>query len=108
MTQLALNRQPLLDHVLRILRSLSRPDRAGICSYCRGLFVQNVEEPSGSGFDRSATLPVPERDGNRSSIEGSNQRRSTGVEKMARAVEIMLQESFKSWIYTANPQQALN
>lgn len=44
-------------------------------------FVQNVEEPSGSGFDRSATLPVPERDGNRSSIEGSNQRRSTGVEK---------------------------
>lgn len=44
-------------------------------------FAQTGEEPSGSGFDRSTTLPIPERDGNRGSFDVSNHRRSTFTDK---------------------------
>ncbi|KAI9873977.1 MAG: SNF1-interacting protein, partial [Pleopsidium flavum] len=44
-------------------------------------FAQMIEEPSGSGLDRTSGLPVPERDGNRSSFDVSSHRRHTGLEK---------------------------
>lgn len=43
-------------------------------------FGQTNEDLGGSGFDRSATLPVPDKDGNRSSFDVSS-RRSTIVER---------------------------
>jgi len=39
------------------------------------------EDSGGIGFDRSATLPVPDKDGNRSSFDVSSSRRSTLVER---------------------------
>lgn len=44
-------------------------------------FGQISEDISGTGFDRSTTLPVPDRDGNRSSFDVSGSRRSTLVER---------------------------
>lgn len=42
---------------------------------------QTSDDPGGSVFDRSATLPVPDRDGNKSSFDVSSSRRSTIVER---------------------------
>ena len=44
-------------------------------------FGQFSDESSGNGFDRSASLPVPDKDGNRSSFDVSSSRRSTVVER---------------------------
>ena len=44
-------------------------------------FGQITDDSGGSGFDRSATLPVPDKDGNRSSFDVSSSRRSTIVER---------------------------
>ena len=61
--------------------AITSPSAPEFAASVADTLAQFGDESAGSGFDRNATLPVPDRDGNRSSFDVSTSRRPTIIEK---------------------------